>query len=284
MYFLGRNIRKQIKSYDDLIYIFNLVKTLNINFFQIFLDEMTNSLISELELKNFGNILKNEHIYFVIHSRFTINFCGKDSTYINSCISLINDINIANIIGNNCYGVILHLGKNTVGYRKKEAIIKYIEGINYCLNKTNCNIPIIIENGVGLINEISSNIKTMKLIYKNINHRNRLKFCLDTCHIWVNGLNINVKKVIDSYLTDFNNKIGLENLIIIHLNNAQYEMNSHIDKHSMISSGYINPKRLFYLVKYIYKINNNVGIVLETNPGNTTDDFKNELDYVKMNL
>jgi deoxyribonuclease-4 len=63
--------------------------------------------------------------------------------------------------------------------------------------------------------------------------------CLDTCHVWDAGYDIHN---IDQVLDEFDEIIGLNKLIVIHLNDSKNNKNSHKDRHANIGEGYLGLK------------------------------------------
>ena len=65
-------------------------------------------------------------------------------------------------------------------------------------------------------------------------------FCIDTCHIFSEGLyDLRRKEQILKMYEDFNQVIGLDKLTLIHLNDSKTEFSSKADKHARIGEGEI---------------------------------------------
>jgi endonuclease IV len=86
----------------------------------------------------------------------------------------------------------------------------------------------------------------------------QLGICLDTCHMFQTGLDLNNSNVIvqiHKILKPIQNKIQL-----IHLNDSYHPVGSGIDRHQQIGHGYIQTNQL---VKFIYPYKN-IPMILET--------------------
>ena len=71
--------------------------------------------------------------------------------------------------------------------------------------------------------------------------RHRLGFCLDTAHAWGAGIDLADPAAIDALLADFDARIGLDRLVMVHLNDSRSERGSRTDRHEHLGAGRIGP-------------------------------------------
>ena len=236
------------------------------NFFQIFTDEMHDSK-TRTNLKKFGECLEKYNAKMVIHSSYKINLSNPTDSYkySSSIKSLTKDLVISNDIGPRCIGVIVHMGKNvrTNNISHRAAMENYIKGIKYCLRETPDSTTIILETGASQGAEIGSSIESMSEILKGLTReeRSRVKICIDTCHIWATGYDISTGAAAKKYLREFDNKIGLENVVCIHLNDSKNGLGSKIDRHADLSFGKIGVRGLKFIARWANK--NRIPMVME---------------------
>ena len=76
-------------------------------------------------------------------------------------------------------------------------------------------------------------------IMAQIEHKERIGICFDTCHAFVAGYELRTEKSLKATLRHFDEVIGLEHLKHIHLNDAKAGLNSRLDRHEHIGLGYI---------------------------------------------
>ncbi|MFN5935745.1 MAG: deoxyribonuclease IV, partial [Roseiflexaceae bacterium] len=67
----------------------------------------------------------------------------------------------------------------------------------------------------------------------------RLAVCLDTCHILVAGYEFRTPESCAAMLAEFDATIGLARLKVIHANDAQKDIGSHLDRHTHIGHGFV---------------------------------------------
>jgi deoxyribonuclease-4 len=107
----------------------------------------------------------------------------------------------------------------------------------------------------------------------------RLGLCLDTCHLFAAGYDVREPKVIDEILRKIDAAIGLENLVIIHLNDAKSKLGSHRDIHENIGEGSIG-KEAFGLWLNHPKLKS-VPFIIETPGFDDKGPDKKNLDILK---
>ena len=76
----------------------------------------------------------------------------------------------------------------------------------------------------------------------------RLGFCLDTAHGWAAGIDVGDPAAIDAFLIEFDARIGLERLVMLHLNDSKTELGSRLDRHEHLGAGQIGVAGLRHLL------------------------------------
>jgi len=70
----------------------------------------------------------------------------------------------------------------------------------------------------------------------------RVRVCIDTCHLFAAGFDISTEAGYKSTIGDFDRIIGLKNLVAIHLNDSKKGLGSRVDRHEHIGKGEIGLK------------------------------------------
>ncbi len=65
----------------------------------------------------------------------------------------------------------------------------------------------------------------------------RFGFCLDTAHAWGAGYPIDKPEGVDAPLAEFDARIGLGRLHMVHLNDSRAERGSRADRHEHVGPG-----------------------------------------------
>ena len=106
--------------------------------------------------------------------------------------------------------------------------------------------------------------------------KNRLGVCLDTCHINDAGYDI---KNVDSILKEFDEIIGLDRLLVVHINDSKNPKGAHKDRHENIGYGEIGFETLNAFVHYPLLVN--IPKILETPYINEKPPYKQEIQMLK---
>ena len=175
-------------------------------------------------------------IYF--HASYLINLADDGRIGHMSKMALINELNLAPKLG--IKGSIIHLGsfKNYLihdrGQDNKYRIL--IANINEVLDKTPKKSLFIIENAGN--RKIGQTLEEISQIIKDVNNE-RIRLCLDTCHLFSNGYKFNKENELNLFLDKLRKLYLLDKLEVWHVNDSRDEFNSGHDRHDNIGKGTI---------------------------------------------
>ncbi len=167
--------------------------------------------------------------------------------------------------------VVVHLGSG-LGEGKEKAIDRVVNAVSSVKSEKN-GVFVLLENQAGQKNSVGSTLEDLKEIYDKI-HSSEVGFCIDTCHLFAAGYD--VRKTETAKLID--DKLGFENIKLIHLNDAKYELGSGRDRHECIGLGNIGIdgfKSFFSYKKFL-----GLNFILET-PHSSKEQELNELKTVR---
>ena len=114
--------------------------------------------------------------------------------------------------------------------------------------------PILaLENAAGGGSTIGSTIEELaKVAEAAARHGvqpDRLAFCLDTAHLWAAGHEIDRPEGVDAVLAAFERELGLERLVLVHLNDSKSGLGSRSDRHEHLGAGSIGEVGLGHLLR-----------------------------------
>lgn len=203
---------------------------------------------SNTEIKKFNDAKKKSSIESVyLHAAYLVNLASaSDEIYEKSIKNLSEHLKIAELIG--AEGLIFHLGSNK-GISKEEGLKKEVVAMKAVLKHVPGKLFLVMENSAGGGNKIGSNIEEMNFLFKEVGS-DRVKVCFDTAHAFEAGLireytKENVKKLFDIW----DNAIGLENVVALHINDSKTVYESHHDRHENIGEGHIGIEGFRVLAK-----------------------------------
>jgi deoxyribonuclease IV len=170
----------------------------------------------------------------VIHAVYLIN-CATDDKEMRkkSLESLTHALRIGDGIGS--AGVVLHpgaqKGRPLAGSMRRASTV-----IKEALKRTD-RCPLLLEQTAGHKGLLGRDFdETARLIELAGGHR-RLGLCLDSCHLFVQGFDIRDPEHLSKVLDEADEKVGLERLRCVHVNDAGAPFGSCRDRHANIGDG-----------------------------------------------
>jgi deoxyribonuclease-4 len=216
--------------------------------------------------KPIKEVCKNLDIKISVHISYTINIATDPNKYSWGIKQFIEEIKIAHKIG--AYAVVVHLGKQ-LDLPLEVALNNMLINLLKVDSETkDLDVKILIETSTGQGSELCYKLDDLAKFYKKIKQK-RYGICLDTCHIFNAGYDISSIKSVEKYFNEFNEKIGLTEIKLIHLNDSYNSLGAKIDRHANIGRGYIGDIGLKQVIMLFTKLS--VPIVLET-----PDEYINE--------
>jgi len=164
-------------------------------------------------------------------------------------------------------------------FDKKIAFENIQKSVSLVLEKIPEDVLVIFENTSGQETEVGSNFKELREIYDMFSEKQkqRMGFCLDTCHSHVAGYDLSTKKGVENWKKEFDESIGWDKVRCIHLNDAKNKFNSRLDGHSDISFGTIGENGLKEVVRIAKETNK--PLILETSANNIS--YDKQIERVK---
>lgn len=220
---------------------------------------------------------QTHHFFSVAHCSYLLNFAKSFTHDPWPNESLIDDIRRIHILGGCC--VVLHIGKK-LELSDEEVVNNIVYNIHYVLDKTK-DTPtyILLENTAGQGTEIGYRFDELGMLIRAINN-DRVKVCFDTCHAFAAGYDIRNKQAVDNTMREFDQQVGLQNLIMFHLNDAKKELGSRVDRHEDIGFGTIGWEGIFAITEFAHKYH--LPCILET-PAEKQS-YKEQIQIIRDNI
>ena len=99
----------------------------------------------------------------------------------------------------------------------------------------------------GKGSECGRTFDELQYIIENVDNNECLGVCMDTCHLHDAGFDLTK---FDDILTEFDQKIGLERLLVVHVNDSKNECGASKDRHENIGYGHIGFDTLNMIVHH----------------------------------
>ena len=210
------------------------------------------------------------------HSSYLINMASPDKTLNKkSMLALKEEVERCNLL--KIPNLVFHPGAH-VGSGLDEGIERIAANINRILESVADNVvTLCLETTAGQGTTIGATFEELAAIMAQVDNRDRVGICMDSCHIFAAGYPLGDPKEYKSTMKQFDDIIGLEKLRVMHLNDSKKEFGSRRDRHEHIGKGFIGIEGFRNIVndKRLKKI----PMILETPKG---EDLKEDIENLKV--
>ena len=131
-----------------------------------------------------------------------------------------------------------HPGSHLSLIEPKESLNLVAQCLDIALDQTESAIA-VIENTAGQGTNLGSKFEELAYLYERCNHKERIGFCIDTCHAHAAGYPMSGVEAFEKGIAEFDATLGLSLLRGMHLNDAKSSANSRLDRHASLGMGTI---------------------------------------------
>ena len=202
--------------------------------------------IDPADLEALHQYLSEHHFgTLVAHAPYTMNLCAaKEEVRSFSLDVLADDLERMQRIHHSYYN--FHPGSH-VGQGSEKGIALIVDALNRTL-KPEHRTTVLLETMAGKGSEVGRTFEELKSIIDQVALSDQLGVCFDTCHVWDGGYDI--VNHLDQVLEEFDQIIGLDRLLAVHLNDSMNPLGSHKDRHQKIGQGEIGAEALMRVVNH----------------------------------
>ena len=193
--------------------------------------------VSQLRVEEAKALMAEHHIDIqdvVVHAPYIINLANtiKPETFELAVRFLKEEIERCEAIG--IKRLVLHPGSH-VKAGDEAGLDQIVKGLNEVLHEDQ-KVHIALETMAGKGSEVGKTFDQLQYIIEHTKLSSLLGVCLDTCHLHDAGYDLTH---FDDLLKEFDQKIGLDRLLVVHVNDSKNERGAHKDRHENIGYGYI---------------------------------------------
>ncbi|MDF9825343.1 deoxyribonuclease-4 [Breznakia sp. PF5-3] len=214
--------------------------------------------IEKMHIEEAQKVMKEHNIpmeHMIIHAPYIINLANtiKPETYEIAVEFLTKELKRVEAIG--AKYLVLHPGSH-VKAGEDIGLKQIVKGLNEAM-KDMKDSYIALETMAGKGSELGYTFEQLKYIIDHCEYSDKLRVCMDTCHMNDAGYNVSN---FDVLLDEFDSVIGLERLVCIHLNDSKNVRGAKKDRHANLGHGEIgfdtlcaiaNNERIAHVVKIL---------------------------------
>ena len=174
------------------------------------------------------------------HALYLCNLAAPDPTvYEKSVAALKNTMEVARGIGAD--GVVFHVGSH-LGSGFEAGLERVLPAMEVVLELCSDETWLLMENSAGAGGTIGRSIEELATIWERLGRHPRLGVCLDSCHLWVSGVDVTDPAELDACIDELDSAIGLDRLRALHVNDAAAPWGSNRDRHANVLEGELGEK------------------------------------------
>lgn len=208
----------------------------------------------------------------VAHGSYTMNLCSANQkTRENGFDMLKKDIKRMEYFPGNYYN--FHPGSHT-GQGIETGITLIADSLNQVITAEIQTI-VLLETMAGKGSEVGGCFEELREIIDRVECKEKIGVCFDTCHTWDGGYDL--VNDLDGVLTRFDQIVGLDRLMAVHLNDSKNECGSHKDRHEKLGQGQIGMEAMERIV--CHPALSGLPFILET--PNDMEGYREEIQIVR---
>jgi deoxyribonuclease-4 len=255
----GRRLGAHLPLGNGMVKAVDRAHEIGASAIQVFVDNPTawrRRLLPPTELPAFRARLDEYDIAPVaVHASYLVNLAGVEEDFFGRSVAVLSsDLRAAPGFGGRFVNV--HIGSHR-GAGVAAGTQRLADGLALTLaevDRAQDATMIALENSPGSGFGLGTDISELAGIAEAVAARGlppeRIGFCLDTAHAWAAGIDVSEPAAIDTFLADFDERIGLDRLVMIHLNDSKSELGSRLDRHEHLGAGRIGARGLGHLLRH----------------------------------
>jgi deoxyribonuclease-4 len=171
----------------------------------------------------------------VCHALYLVNLAApNDEIYEKSVQAMRATVDAACAI--EADAVIFHVGSH-LGSGFEAGLERTCAALAQILERCAGDTWLLMENSAGAGATIGRSLEELAVLLERLDHHPRLGVCLDSCHLYVSGYDVTDRGGVDSLVSELDERIGLDRLRALHVNDSAAELGSNRDRHANIGEG-----------------------------------------------
>ena len=171
----------------------------------------------------------------LVHSLYLCNLAAPDpAIYSKSVQTMRSTMEASCALGAD--GVVFHVGSH-LGSGFEAGLAKVVPALRQVVELCSETTWLLIENSAGAGGTIGRSLEELAALVDALDRHPRLGVCLDTCHLYVSGVDVTDRAVLDSTLAELDRSVGLDRLRALHVNDAAAPLGSNRDRHANVLEG-----------------------------------------------
>ena len=217
----------------------------------------------------------------VAHASYLINLCTTDPALLDRSREALAD-ELARCARLGVGGLVLHPGAH-LGAGEEAGMDCVAASLDAVLSEIpedpEAPVRVLLENTAGQGSCLGYRLEHLEGIRARVSAPHRVGVCIDTCHAFAAGYAIHDPAGYEDFLAEIEERIGLDALGCMHLNDSVRPFGSRRDRHAHIGEGEIG-LRAFARFLHDPRLKD-VPMVVETEPGDDMEGHHRDLETLR---
>jgi deoxyribonuclease-4 len=171
----------------------------------------------------------------VCHALYLVNLATpNDDFYAKSVEAMRNTMDAACAI--EADAVIFHVGSHQ-GAGFEAGLERVVPALAQVLERSSDTTWLLMESSAGAGGTIGRSVDELATIFDRLDRHPRLGVCLDSCHLYVSGVDVTQRDEVDRLLDALDTRMGIDRLRALHINDSKAPLGSNRDRHENIGEG-----------------------------------------------
>jgi deoxyribonuclease-4 len=171
----------------------------------------------------------------LVHALYLCNLATLDEVvYGKSLATMRATVDAACAIGAD--GVVFHVGSH-LGSGFEAGLGRAVPALREVLDRCSETTWLLLENSAGAGGTVGRSIDELATIVDALDGHPRLGVCLDSCHLYVSGIDVGEPTAVAATLKELKGRVGLDRLRALHVNDAAAPLGSNRDRHANVLEG-----------------------------------------------
>ena len=131
-----------------------------------------------------------------------------------------------------------HPGSHLNKISEEDCIKVIAEAINQALDETDF-VKAVIENTAGQGTNMGYRFEHLAGMIDQVDQKDRVGVCIDTAHAFAAGYDLSTEDGFEKTFSQFDQIVGFNKLMGMHLNDSKKELGSKVDRHESLGDGLI---------------------------------------------
>jgi deoxyribonuclease IV len=191
---------------------------------------------TEEELERFRTRRREARVKHVAcHALYLVNLASRDAEIRQKSFGALC-ATMETARGIEADAVVFHVGSH-LGYGFDDAVDLVVPALRDLLELTTDDLWLCLENAAGAGGTIGRSVSELAILFDALGGHRRLGICLDSCHWWASGVDVTDAASLGDALDELDERIGLDRLRLLHVNDAKTPLGSNRDRHEVVPQG-----------------------------------------------